>query len=254
MADENAPATGAPAAVAQPAPKAQQNAKPVVEALREALKPTKREREAELKAKAEAKGANGLLKDLGVKGKSERARMLDQIKDGKVRLADANEQASAATAASAAEKARADKAEAELKAMKEQIGAYESLAKTYADEQFAALPEGLQKFIAATAGDSLEARLKAIKTAKDSGLITVKEAAAASAQAKTDARPANPANTSNATNPKAPPATANPTPKQTWEQMRAERPNESQAEKIGRQRLAAQFYAANQYAIDSDWS
>jgi hypothetical protein len=181
------------------------------------------------------KGTRRALKALGIPSE-ERDGLLKEIKETR-------QAKSLQEKLTSEHKSRAEKAEAELRLLKEQAGTYETLAKAYADEQFNALPESLQKFIAATAGDSLDARLKAIKTAKDSGLITAKEAAAASAQAKSDEKPAKPANTSAAVNPKAPPPTSTPTPKQQWEALRATNP-----------RLAAQFYAANQISIDSDWS
>lgn len=248
MAEENA--TGAPASASapvvvnkteSPAPKAD-----ALSALREVLQPvTEKQKRQERIAKAEAKGANEVLKGLGVK-KSERARMLEEIKSGKVQLNAANEQAGEF-------KSRAEKAEAELKALKDRASAYESLAKSYADDQFNALPEPLQKYIAATAGDSLDARLKAIKTAKESGLIDAKEAAAATAQVKSEAKPAKPADTSKATQPKAPSPAGELTHKQVWQQMRAPKDGESHGERIARERLAAQYYAAHQISIDADF-
>lgn len=195
--------------------------------------------------KQRAKGARGVLKGLGVP-REERDGLLKEIKETRTAK-------SLQEKLTSEHKTRAEKAEAELKVLKEQAGTYETLAKAYADEQFNALPESLQKFIAATAGDSLDARLKAIKTAKESGLITVKEAAAAAAQAKSEEKPVKPATTSTAVNPKAPSPAGSPTPKQQWRQMLEESRGESSIGlRMARERMAAQFYAANQMAIDSD--
>lgn len=181
------------------------------------------------------KGTKRALKALGIP-EAERDGLLKEIKETR-------NAKSVIEKLSGEHKTRAERAEAELKILKDQMATYEGLAKTYADEQFNALPESLQKFIAATAGDSLDARLKAIKTAKESGLISAKEAAAATAEVKSEAKPAKPATTSNAVNPKAPPPNGTPTPRQRWEALKAQNA-----------RLAAQYYAANQVAIDSDWS
>lgn len=188
-----------------------------------------------LAAKAEEKGAKSVLKGLGI-AKEERDGLLKEIRE--TRSAKSLQEK-----LTGEYKTKAEKAEAELSVLKSQAQTYEALAKTYADEQFNALPEPVQKFIAATAGENLDARLKAIKLAKESGLINAKEAAAASAQVKSDEKPAKPATTSNATNPKAPPPSSSPSPRQQWEQLKATNP-----------RLAAQFYAANARLIDSDWS
>jgi hypothetical protein len=241
-----------PTAVATPAPAKPVQSDTVVDQLRKALKPSKKERAAELKTKAETKGANSVLRELGVK-KSERARVLEELKAGKLRLADAAQESAEAKATAAQATSDAEASKAEIAILKAQSAEKDALLKGWADEQFNALPEELQKFIAATAGESLDARLKAIKTAKESGLITVKEAAAATAQAKGEAKPVKPSTTSVAVNPKALRPEASPGPKQIWQQMReSARAEPEQLKRIALERMAAGFYAANQMSIDSD--
>jgi hypothetical protein len=192
------------------------------------------------------KGTKRALKALGVPSE-ERDGLLKEIKETRGAK-------SLAERLGSEHKARADKAEAELRLLKDQAAVYETLAKSYADEQFNALPENLQKFIAATAGDSLDARLKAIKTAKESGLISAKEAAAATAEVKSEVTPLKPATTTKAVNPKAPPAEGSPTPRLIWQQMREEaRAEVDHGKRLARERMAAQYYAANQMTIDSEF-
>lgn len=191
------------------------------------------------------KGARSVLKTLGIP-KEERDGLLKEIRESRSAKALAEK-------LTGEHKTRAEKAEAEIAVLKTKVGAYESLAKQYADDQFAALDESAQKFIAKQAGDSLEKRLELIAAMKESGMLTKQEAAAATAQVKTEAKPSKPATTSVAVNPKAPAPSAELSPKQQWDQLRAERPNETSAQKISRQHIAARFYAAHQNAIDAEW-
>lgn len=241
MSQENQPGA-APVAAATPGSPIHVNVQLPPSEQRSEEKPTKgkgegkaAKKEARANEAAREKGARSTLKALGVP-KEERDGLLKEIRE--TRSAKSLQEKLTKD-----EKARADKAEAELAALKPKVGIFETLAKQYADDQFAALHENAQKFIAKQAGDSLEKRLELIAALKESGMLSKQEAAAATAQAKTEAKPPKPATTSTAQNPKAPPATAALTPKQQWKQLQEQNP-----------RLAAQYYAANAFAIDNDWS
>lgn len=167
MADEvvtTAPAVPvpAPAKTDTPAVKGKSDA---LDALREVLQPvTEKQKRAERLAKAEAKGANEVLKGLGVK-KSERARMLEEIKTGKVTIAEAKKQAEDATA-------KAQAATAELDAIKP----YRDALKEFADATFAELPESAQRFIAAQKVEDPIARMQLIKTMRETGMLSAAQA------------------------------------------------------------------------------
>lgn len=158
------PATPAPAPRAAPAKPSKGGG--FVEALREAIKPSKKERQAQIRAEAEEKGANTVLKGLGVK-KSERARMLEQIKDGKFQLSAAEERAQAATAEAAAAKNAATSAAAEADALKPMV----ARLKKMADREFAALPEPLQKTLIAQKIDDPMQRLDQIEIWKETKVL-----------------------------------------------------------------------------------
>lgn len=127
-------------------------------------------REDEL-AEAKAKGANEVLKGLGV-AKSDRARMIEEIRAGRVRLAEAKEAAVAANQVAAQVDAdAAAKAAAQEAATKEAESLRTSLKK-YADQEFAALPESFQKTITEMKLDDPQKRLEMIDVFKRTGLLS----------------------------------------------------------------------------------
>lgn len=188
MSDE-AQATATPPATA-PASTPAQSAKTAsappkadaLEALREVLQPvTEKQRRAERLAKAEAKGANEVLKTLGVK-KSERARVMEELKAGKLKLAEAA--AETADAKAKADQAAADAARA--KGEMEKLTPYVERMKKYADSEYAALPEAFQKSLVDMKIEDPIARLDMIEIWKKNGALAA-TAAAASPGAKPQA-------------------------------------------------------------------
>jgi hypothetical protein len=217
MADEvvtTAPAVAAPVVAEKPSKVVAPV--PVLDALREALAPTKKEREAGIKAKAEAKGANEVLKAAGVK-KSDRARMLEELKAGRVELSAVKQQAAAAAA-----KVEAVTAEAAA------LTPYVDRMKKYADTEFAGLPESFQKTLAAMKLDDPMKRLDMIDLWRANGVLPAGTAAAVVPVVESK----GPANTTAATNPTAPKNGATLTHAEQWKAMKA----------AGQDFAAAQFY------------
>lgn len=135
-------------------------------------------------AEAKSEGANEVLKSLGVK-KRERARILEEVKAGRMKLAEAKEVASTAnqvavqatTAVSDASKAT-DAAKAEAETLRTTL-------KKYADAEFAALPESFQKAIVEMKLDDPQKRLDAIDVFKRTGVLAAGVSAAAAASSTT---------------------------------------------------------------------
>lgn len=235
MAEETKPV---PAAAPAPAPAAAPSAAPapskagkadLAEALRDVLKPSKREKQAARVAEAEARGQNEVLKGLGVK-KSERARMLEEIKAGRIELAEKKKEAVEAKAQVAAKAAEVDA-----------LKPYQERMKKYADAEFESLPEKYQKALAEMKIDDPMRRLDMIELWKRTGVI---EAPAATKEATkpgatTTAPTAKPSSTLAAA---APPA-ASPLPTlnhyETWKQMKDS----------GQTFMAAQYLEAHQKKI-----
>lgn len=186
--------------------------------------------------KSEAKGQNKLLKAMGIE-KSEREGLLADVKKSRSAKALADK----LTAESKAETAAAKTALATALAEKE---TYDSTLKMYADEQFSALPDSVQKYIAATSGDDLHSRLKAIKIAKDAGIISPAVAKDAVAAVKAEeTAPKKPATTLAEGNPLAPVPQPTMSKAAAYKALRATNP-----------RQAAQFYGIHQSEIDQDIS
>jgi hypothetical protein len=225
MADESAPvATPAPAPVSAPAAQASKS-ESLIEGLRELVKPSKREKEAELKAKAEAKGANTVLKGLGVK-KSDRARMIEEIKEGRLEIAKRREETAAALAVAATAKQEVDKTKAEASA----LTPYVELAKRVADQEFAALPESFQKSLADMKIEEPLARMEMISIWKKNGVIS-----GAAAAPKADPKAPNPATTMAVGNPAAAKTGATLNHYEQWQALR------SAGDKMGAAAFRKQF-------------
>lgn len=151
----------------------------------EQLAEAKRARREQREAAARAEGANEILKELGVK-KSDRARMIEQIKDGRVKLAEVREELEAAKKASTEAKAEVDA----FKPYKDQVEQLSNTLKKYADLEFAALPEPFQKALADMKLEDPKARLDMIEVWKKNGIITPAQAKEAVKEVKEAPKPA----------------------------------------------------------------
>lgn len=125
-------------------------------------------REAKI-AEAKQEGANEVLKSLGVK-KRDRARMIEEIRGGRVKLAEAKEETQAAQAQAAQAQAQVDA----LAPFKAQVEALTGKLKSYADAEFSALPEPFQKTIVEMKLDDPAARLDMINVFKRTGVLGIK--------------------------------------------------------------------------------
>lgn len=150
------------------------------------LRDGREKREAEL-AEARSKGANDILKSLGVK-KSERARLVEEIKAGRMKIAEVKQEAEAAKTQAAAAQAEADA----FKPYKDQVDQLTQALREYADAEFAQLPEPLQKSIVDMKLDDPRQRLDMIKVFKKNGVLGMKpaEATAGNSQVTEQAKPA----------------------------------------------------------------
>lgn len=140
-------------------------------------------REAKRDEKAKAEGVNDVLKALGVK-KDARSRMLEEIKGGRVKLAEIK-------AELVQTKAKVEEKVAEVDAFKPYKDQVESLSNTlkeYADAEFAALPEEFQKFLVDMKTEDPKARLDAIKSLKKSGALTAGQAKTATEAVKDETK------------------------------------------------------------------
>lgn len=156
------------------------------------LRDGREKREADL-AEARAKGANEVLKGLGVR-KSERARMIEEIRAGRVKLAEAKDVAAAANQAAAQVDDQAQAATAAQEAAAKEAEGLRTALKKYADQEFAALPESFQKTITEMKLDDPQKRLEMIDVFKRTGLLSAAAGAAVEAAAgaakPADAKPA----------------------------------------------------------------
>lgn len=212
------------------------------------LREGRERREAEL-AEAHAKGANEVLKGLGVK-KSERARMIEEIRAGRVRLAEARDAAVAANQVAAQVDSDSAAIAAAQGAAKAEAEALRASLKKYADQEFAALPETFQKTINEMKLDDPQKRLEMIDVFKRTGLLSAAAGAATTAtEAKpADAKPAAPASVVKPVQPSTtlaqPPAATSPPGAtlnyyETWKSMTDR----------GEHWLAAQYLQAHQVKI-----
>lgn len=172
MGDENKIPAGTPIII---------NAVPAAPAPTPAAEPTqlregRERRESEL-AEARAKGANEVLKGLGVP-KSDRARMIEEIRAGRVKVAVAQETAAAANQVAAQVDAQAQAATAAQEAAAKEAEALRASLKKYADQEFAALPETFQKTINEMKLDDPQKRLEMIDVFKRTGLLSAAAGAA----------------------------------------------------------------------------
>jgi hypothetical protein len=152
------------------------------------LRDGREKREAEL-AEARSKGANDILKSLGVK-KSERARLVEEIKAGRMKIAEVKQEAEAAKTQAAEAKAEADA----FKPYKDQVDQLTQALREYADAEFAQLPEPLQKSIVDMKLDDPRQRLDMIKVFKKNGVIGLKpsEATGGNSQVATEKKTETP--------------------------------------------------------------
>lgn len=179
-------------AATKAASKTEIKASQLASALEKLVEPSKREKRAARIEQAEADGANGVLKGLGVK-KAERSRMLEEIKAGKVEIAARRIEAETAKAEAIAAKATIEKSNPYVERM-----------KVFADEAYEALPEAFQKALTDMGmNDPLE-RLKVIDVWKKNGVV---DGAPSSSTAKaSDKAVPKPATTLGASGPAAPKA------------------------------------------------
>ncbi len=208
---------------AAPAPATEKRAEP--EQLAEAKKA---KREAKLAAARDA-GADEMLDKLGVK-KSERARMVEEIKAGRLKLAQAKEEVVAA-------KTELDT----LKPYKDQLEQITATLKKYADQEFSTLPEPFQKALAAMKLEDPKARLDMIEVWKSTGVITATQAKDATKDVKETAAATapKPSNTMAAASGAASPAGPVMNHYEHWKQLQTQ----------GQPFLAAQYWNAHQIKI-----
>lgn len=145
-------------------------------------------------------------------------------------------------------KAKADAEKTELQKATERATALEAQAKraeelgavvsTFAEQEFKALHEALQKFIVVQAGDDPMARLRAITAARESGLLAAQQPAPA---ATPEPRPANPATTVAQPGPATPKPVGTLTPYEQWQALK----------EANRGALAATFFVQNRAAIEA---
>lgn len=123
-------------------------------------------------AKAKAQGQNEVLKALGVK-KSERARVLEEVKAGRIKLAETKAELEDARAQAAAATQQVDA----FKPYKDQVEQLTGALKEYADAEFSALPEAFQKTLVEMKLDDPRQRLDMIKVFKKTGILGATQAA-----------------------------------------------------------------------------
>jgi hypothetical protein len=142
-------------------------------------------------AEAKSQGANDVLKSLGIK-KAERGRMIEAIRAGRMKLAEAKEEAAAAKQEVVAKTAEVDA----FKPYKDQVEQLTGKLKEYADQEFGTLPEAFQKTLVDMKLDDPAARLDMIKVWKKNGVITAAQAQAATTAVTSEAaKPASAAGT-----------------------------------------------------------
>jgi hypothetical protein len=117
---------------------------------------------------AEQAGARRLLKALGIK-KEDRSASLADIEAGRLQLSQRPKDGEPDYRAEY-EKFRSLQSEHEV--LKGRASKHAEFFKSIADEQFSALPEKAQRYIASRAGDDSEKVLAEIKLLKESGLLT----------------------------------------------------------------------------------
>lgn len=178
-------------------------------------------------------GERAVLKDLGVE-KGDRKEAIKAIRDKQMTLAKRDEEVTAANAKAAALQPIAD----EASALKAEL-------RAYADEQFATLPEALQKFIAATSSEDPANRLKAMRAAREAGLVPASATATAPATpAAPAAKPANPSTTMADSGPPSPKPAGVMDHYAKWQSLR----------ESGQTVLASMYYAQYGRAIENSRS
>lgn len=173
-----------------------------------------------------------LLKELG----------FEKVDDAKGALSKAREIADAQLT----EKDRLTKQLEELTPKAKRAEAADAALKEFADQAFSALPEAVQKYITDTVGEDPVARVRAINSARSSGLLTALappaaaagQAAAGQAAASPAAKPATTVAPAGPATPKAP-GTLTP-----YEQLQ-------QLKSSGQTLRAAQFAMQNRRAIEA---
>ena len=176
----------------------------IASALERLVEPTKREKRAAELASAEDRGANGVLKDLGVK-KAERARMMEEIKAGKVALNARQQEADLLRREATEAKAAVDKANPYVERMKQ-----------FADAEYEALPESFQKALTDMSIEDPLERLKMIDIWKKNGVMQGTTASAGTG-AKSVAKSATTMGASGPAAPKSGPAM---THEEVWRSLR----------------------------------
>lgn len=192
-------------------------------------------------AEAKVEGQNEILKSLGVK-KRERGRVLEEVKAGRVKLAEAKEAAATANQVVAQVDAAAAAAAAAQEASKAEADSLRTVLKKYADAEFAALPESFQKAIVEMKLDDPQKRLDAIDVFKRTGLLSAGVSAAAAATQTTATE--KPTEKKPSTTMATPPAQTSPTGAslnyyETWKAMTNR----------GEHYVAAQYLHAHQMKI-----
>ena len=210
-------------AVSKAASKTEIKTSKLASALERLVEPTKREKRAAQLVEAEARGANALMKDLGVK-KSERARMMEEIKAGKVAL-NARQQEAAEAKAEAAE----------AKAAVEKANPYVERMKLVADAEYESLPESFQKSLTDMSIEDPLERLRMIDIWKKNGALQ----GAPSTTSVMGKATTKPATTMGASGPAAPRSGPAMTHEDTWRSLR----------NAGRAFDAAQYYQAHGNSI-----
>lgn len=189
--------TGAPAAEGTPAPAAPP---PAAAAPPPPAEPTISMPSAAFKSRLDeerSKGAAKLLKDLGFEKPEDAQAALKALK--------------AREDADLSEKQRLEKRVKELEALEPKAKAYEAQLTAIVEEQFAALPENIQKAIDDVAGGVATERARVMKTFRAHGLIGGPAAPAAP-------KPPGPANPPGPNSPPPPPAVATNTKFHEWQE------------------------------------
>lgn len=227
MADQNSnssspqvivvPAAAAPAATPA-APAAQEDGK-------EKITLTSKQLEKRLSEERD-RGARRLMKDLGIDEKEAREEAVEKIRKGLYGLTERRQIEAEQKTAMEALQAKAKRADD-----------FEPLVMDMAKKEFDGLPEGVQKFVTAQAGDNAIARYNMIKAMRDTGAL---QSMAAAAPAATEAPKIPKPATTVATEPSAAPTTGTDLDEyQTWRQLA----------ETGQKVAAANYLARNQSKI-----
>lgn len=153
-------------------------------------KESKREKREAKMAEAKAEGANEVLKSLGVK-KRDRARLIEEVKAGRYKLAEQKEETKAAQEQATQAQAQVDA----LAPFKAQVEALTGKLKSYADAEFNALPEAFQKTIVEMKLDDPAARLDMINVFKRTGVLGAQTAATSATEKPAEQKKAAPSTT-----------------------------------------------------------